>query len=94
MEQVTPVSRVELDEAAVRPPRYGILAPGRAESIATGAISRSALTSSRGGSRGSTSTEIESRSSFLIAAVAENRAREIGHSEGEQAFHEVALTIV
>ncbi|KAF1787349.1 hypothetical protein GQ600_1146 [Phytophthora cactorum] len=60
--------------SAVRHP-----APDGAMAFATGTASRpSSLLSSRGGSRGSTSTEIESRSSFLIAAVAENRAREIG----------------
>ncbi|EGZ23786.1 hypothetical protein PHYSODRAFT_485901 [Phytophthora sojae] len=76
MAEAAPVSRVELDERAVRPPRYGVPAPDRAEAIAAGSLSN--LSSSRGGSRGSTSTEIESRSSFLIAAVAENRARVIG----------------
>ncbi|KAG3116295.1 DNA mismatch repair protein [Phytophthora idaei] len=71
--------RVELDGGAARPPRYGIPPPDGAMAFATGTASRpSSLLSSRGGSRGSTSTEIESRSSFLIAAVAENRAREIG----------------
>ncbi|KAG3183172.1 DNA mismatch repair protein [Phytophthora cactorum] len=71
--------RVELDGGAARPPRYGIPPPDGAMAFATGTASRpSSLLSSRGGSRGSTSTEIESRSSFLIVAVAENRAREIG----------------
>ncbi|KAE9310301.1 hypothetical protein PR003_g20301 [Phytophthora rubi] len=78
MDQVAPASRVELDEGAVRPPRYGVPVPERAETIAKGAASRNNLSSSRAGSRGSTTTENESRSSFLIAAVAENRAREIG----------------
>ncbi|GMF17668.1 unnamed protein product [Phytophthora lilii] len=71
------VPRVELDEGSVRPPRYELPAPEIAFSIGVASRRRN-LSSSRGGSRGSTSTEIESRSSFLIAAVAENRAREIG----------------
>ncbi|ETL96185.1 hypothetical protein L917_06196 [Phytophthora nicotianae] len=72
-------SRVELDEGTVRPPRYGVPPPDGAVAFITGSAARpSSLLSSRGGSRGSTSAELESRSSFLIAAVAENRAREIG----------------
>ncbi|KAL4109141.1 hypothetical protein PRIC1_000844 [Phytophthora ramorum] len=77
MEDVA-ATRVELDEGAVRPPRYSVPAPDGAAAFATGAASRRDLPSSRGGSRSSTSTELESRSSFLIVAVAENRAREIG----------------
>ncbi|KAL4175799.1 hypothetical protein KRP22_000758 [Phytophthora ramorum] len=72
MEDVA-ATRVELDEGAVRPPRYSVPAPDGAAAFATGAASRRDLPSSRGGSRSSTSTELESRSSFLIVAVAENR---------------------
>ncbi|GMF34680.1 unnamed protein product [Phytophthora fragariaefolia] len=79
-----PAPSVELDERTARPPRYSVPAPVRAEAIAIGAASRSGPSSSRGGSRGSTSSEIESRSSFLITAVAENRAREIGSSVRKQ----------
>ncbi|RLN26839.1 hypothetical protein BBO99_00000037 [Phytophthora kernoviae] len=50
-----------------------------AEAFASGtATRRNGLSSSRGGSRGSITSNIESKSSFLIAAVAENHAREIG----------------
>uniref|UniRef100_M4B950 Uncharacterized protein n=1 Tax=Hyaloperonospora arabidopsidis (strain Emoy2) TaxID=559515 RepID=M4B950_HYAAE len=69
---------VELDESAVRPPRYGVPAPAGAEAFTTKAASRP-FASSRGGSRGPASTEVDSKSSFLIVAVAENRAREIGN---------------
>ncbi|KAG7402309.1 MutS protein msh4 [Phytophthora boehmeriae] len=70
--------QVELNEGAAKPPRYGIPVPDGAEAFATGKTTRNGLSSSRGGSRGSITSNIESKSSFLIAAVAENRAREIG----------------
>jgi hypothetical protein len=79
MEDATARRVVELHEGAAKAPRYGVPAPDGALVLATGATSRRGkLSSSRGGSRGSMATEIDSRSSFLIAAVAENRAREIG----------------
>ncbi|KAG1708214.1 hypothetical protein DVH05_024897 [Phytophthora capsici] len=78
MEQATD-SRVELNEGAVKQPRYQVPVPNGAAVFAKQAAARHNSTpSSHGGSRGSVSTEIEARSSFLIAAVAENRAREIG----------------
>ncbi|CAI5704240.1 unnamed protein product [Peronospora effusa] len=73
----TAAPRVELDEAAVRPPRYGVPTPDSGMIFAKGPASFS-LPSTRGESRRSASNDMDSRSSFLIAAVAENRAREIG----------------
>ncbi|TDH71029.1 uncharacterized protein CCR75_002400 [Bremia lactucae] len=71
--------RVELNEEAVRLPRYDIPPPYRAVSFATVNDFRpSSKLSSSGGSRGSTLSEVTARLSFLIMAVAENRAREIG----------------
>ncbi|RMX67888.1 hypothetical protein KXD40_001293 [Peronospora effusa] len=74
----TAAPRVELDEAAVRPPRYGVPTPDSGMIFAKGPASFS-LPSTRGESRRSASNDMDSRSSFLIAAVAENRAREIGN---------------
>ncbi|CEG46488.1 dna mismatch repair protein [Plasmopara halstedii] len=72
-------SRIVLDEEAVKLPRYAVPPPHAAMAFASGSTSRPSSTlSSRGGSCGSTLTKSEARSSFLIAAVAENRAREIG----------------
>ncbi|KAK1939219.1 DNA mismatch repair protein MSH4 [Phytophthora citrophthora] len=69
----------QLDEGAARQPRYAVPAPNGATVLATQTASRrNSFLSSHGGSRGSVATENEPRSSFLIAAVAENRAREIG----------------
>ncbi|KAI9997223.1 hypothetical protein PInf_000659 [Phytophthora infestans] len=76
MEDAAP-PRVELNERTVKRPRFTVPPPDGAVAFATAARPTSFL-SSRGGSRGSTSTEINTRASFLIAAVAENRAREIG----------------
>ena len=70
--------RVELDEAAVGLPRYDVPAPDGGAIFARGPAAFS-LPSSRGGSRGSASNDMDSKSSFLVAAVAENRAREIGN---------------
>ncbi|KAL3667974.1 hypothetical protein V7S43_006851 [Phytophthora oleae] len=78
MEQVAD-THVELDEGAARQPRYAVPTPNGAAAFSRKTAShRNSLLSSHCGSRGSISTEIEPRSSFLIAAVAENRAREIG----------------
>ncbi|CAH0515089.1 unnamed protein product [Peronospora belbahrii] len=72
----TAAPRVELNEATVRPPRYGVPTHDGAV-IFAGRSASLCLPSSRGGS-GSLSSDMDSKSSFLIAAVAENRAREIG----------------
>ncbi|CAI5738619.1 unnamed protein product [Hyaloperonospora brassicae] len=70
-------SCAELDESAVRPPRYGVPAPAGALTSTADTASRP-FAPGRGGARGPASTEVDPKSSFLITAVAENRAREIG----------------
>ena len=71
-------SCVELDQSVVRPPRYGVPVPAGAVAFPADTASRP-FAPGRGGARGPVSTEVDSKSSFLITAVAENRAREIGN---------------
>lgn len=69
---------LQLDESAMIPPRYGVPAPSGAAAFTADTASRQ-FAPGRGGARGPAFPEVDSKSSFLIAAVAENRAREIGN---------------
>lgn len=73
MEGETPPPRVVLEEGAGSGARYDVTAASVARAAGG---SRDAVT--RGSSRGRSTATARPRDSFLIAAVAENRAREIG----------------
>ena len=76
--------QVQLDEDKAGGPRYDATAPTArriSEALAGGGAGGAKRTTSadgRGASRGSTQSEAQNGTSFVIAAVTENRAREIG----------------